>query len=91
MSYPMTERNPNALPKTQFVDAERGHTSGGYARLGDRLAPGGNQPPNRPGNSRDSSFLHEATHYDYTKGPEQFRVAKGDIPDNQVGDVDRGK
>jgi hypothetical protein len=92
-SYPMTERGPNTLPKAQFADTDRGQAPR-YQRLdSDRLAP--NTPtqtknsPTHPGYSRDSSFLHEATHYDYSKGPEQFRVARGDIPDNQVGDLDR--
>jgi hypothetical protein len=91
-NYPMTERGSTTLPKTQFVDTDRGHAPG-YQRLdGDHLAP--NTPnqaknsPTRPDLSRDSSFLHEATHYDYTKGPEHFRVARGDMPDNRVGDVD---
>jgi hypothetical protein len=92
-SYPMAER-PNTLQKPSFApaaghDVERGH-AGPYIRLGEHLGVGKSNPnsePNTPGglgHSRDSSFLHEATHFDYRKGPEQFRVAQGDIPDNQV-------
>jgi hypothetical protein len=83
-SYPMTERKTTFAP---MHDVERGNAAGSYARLGDHLAPGtgASSPNTRPNNSRDSSFLHEATHYDYRKGPEQFRVAQGDVPDNAVG------
>lgn len=92
-SYPMAER-PNTLQKPSTNpaaahDVERGH-AGPYIRLGEHLGVGKgniNSEPNTPGGqgySRDSSFLHDATHFDYRKGPEQFRVAQGDIPDNQV-------
>jgi len=94
-SYQMAER-PNTLQKPSFAssathDVERGHT-GPYIRLGDHLGVGKgntNSSPNTPGglaHSGESSFLHEATHYDYRRnGPEQFRVAHGDVPDNKVG------
>lgn len=90
----MAER-PKTLQKPSFVplpaqDVERGH-AGPYIRLGDHLGinkGNTNSVPNTPGaqgSTRDSSFLHDATHYDYRRnGPEQFRVAQGDIPDNQV-------
>ena len=87
----MAER-PNTLQKPSFAaahDVERGH-AGPYIRLGEHLGVGkgnANSEPNTPGgqgHSRDSSFLHDATHFDSRKGPEQFRVAQGDIPDNQV-------
>ncbi|KIM30449.1 hypothetical protein M408DRAFT_66234 [Serendipita vermifera MAFF 305830] len=94
----MTER-PSALQQPSYTattghnnDAERGvpgGKAGPYIRIADHLNVGGkpttsNSTPTGVGHSRDSSFLHEATHYDYRKGPEQFRVAQGDIPDNTV-------
>ncbi|CAG7850530.1 Uncharacterized MscS family protein C2C4.17c [Serendipita indica DSM 11827] len=82
-TYQMTERNPKP-----HNDVEKGNASGGYSRLGDHLAPTGtSNSPVSPHveNSRNSSFIHDATHFDYTKaGPQQYRVAKGDVPDNTV-------
>lgn len=91
-SYPMTER----LPKATFPpihDVERVQTGSGYTRLGDHPVPGDTTPPRqgsgRPSSSRGSSFLREAIHFDSTNAPEQFRVAKGDVPDNSVRHLHR--
>lgn len=91
-SYPMAER-PTTLQQPSYAataghDVERNRT-GPYIRIADHLNVGNNNKtsastPSGAGHSRDSSFLHDATHYDSRKGPEQYRVAQGDIPDNTV-------
>ncbi|KAG8786733.1 hypothetical protein FRC15_010801 [Serendipita sp. 397] len=79
-SYPMTERL-GAGHKPSNIDIERGGGAGVYSKLGDNLTPN----TGRTDHSRDSSFLHDATHYDYHKqGPEVYRVAKGDVADNKI-------
>ncbi|KAG8758778.1 hypothetical protein FRC14_007427 [Serendipita sp. 396] len=79
-SYPMKER-PGAGHKPSNIDIERGGGAGVYSKLGDNLTPN----TGRTDRSRDSSFIHDATHYDYHKqGPEVYRVAKGDVADNKI-------
>jgi hypothetical protein len=88
-AFPGSERDKhiplnNLYPPTP--DIERGGSTGSYTRINDHLTPGTaghGAHLNTPG-SHDSNFFHEATNYDYRRGPEQFRVAQGDIPDTKV-------
>lgn len=91
-ALPMSERDKhiplnNLYPPTP--DIEKGTPGGSYTRLGDNhspVTPGQGGSHIHSPNTRNSSFFHEATNYDYRRGPDKFRVAQGDVPDTKVRD-----